>query len=120
MGETNLWPVFASLGGNTGKPNTFTGIDFGNLTGGIFNGATLAEGNNLICFGFQASLQQAPDLLEGLFTDVTKATNLLSGAINNATNGLGCPQLTTLQYSQFNKFPGYSKSYAGYKAPSGS
>jgi hypothetical protein len=37
-------PEFLSVGGNTGKVNTFTGISPTDLTGGVFNGATLLEG----------------------------------------------------------------------------
>lgn len=39
-----------SVGGNTGEVDTFTGVDLSNLTGGVFNAATLLEGNNLFCF----------------------------------------------------------------------
>jgi hypothetical protein len=44
----------AVIGGNTGKPNTFTGVNIADLTGGVFNAETLLEGNNLMCFAFQA------------------------------------------------------------------
>ena len=46
-------PRLLSIGGNTGKVNTFTGVDPSALTKGIFNGATLTQGNNLECFIFQ-------------------------------------------------------------------
>ncbi|KAB2572573.1 hypothetical protein DBV05_g8745 [Lasiodiplodia theobromae] len=41
-----------SVGGNTGKPSTFTLIDIDTLTGGTFDATTLLEGNNLECFVF--------------------------------------------------------------------
>lgn len=43
-------PDTAKVGGNTGKTNTFTGVDVSDLTGGAFNSKTLLEGNNLGCF----------------------------------------------------------------------
>ncbi|KAJ3847013.1 hypothetical protein EV368DRAFT_69444 [Lentinula lateritia] len=41
---------FLSIGGNTGQVNTFTGVDVADLTGGVYNAATLLEGNNFQCF----------------------------------------------------------------------
>ena len=41
------YPELLVIGGNTGKVNTFTGVDVTDLSGGVFNGATLLEGNNL-------------------------------------------------------------------------
>ena len=35
------YPEFASIGGNTGKVNTFVGIDPSNLTASVYNSATL-------------------------------------------------------------------------------
>ena len=51
------YPEFLDIGGNTGKVNTFTGLDINNLTGGVYNAQTLAQGNNAMCFAFQ-NLQQ--------------------------------------------------------------
>lgn len=101
-------PQFLSIGGNTGKVNTFTGVDPADLTGGVYNSGTLLEGNNLICYGLQLSLAEAPDLLSGLFSDITAATQQLGTAINNATNGLGCPELSNANQDQFKtKFANY-------------
>ncbi|KAJ3883945.1 hypothetical protein F5051DRAFT_464271 [Lentinula edodes] len=49
-------PEFLSVGGNTGQVNTFAGVDFANLTGGVFSASTLLEGNNLGCFVLQAAV----------------------------------------------------------------
>lgn len=102
-------PQFLSVGGNTGKVNTFTGVDPANLTGGVFTASNLLQGNNLICFGLEASLQEAPDILSGLYSDVDSALDALGTAIDQATNGLGCPQLNEIDKSQFNQYPGYTK-----------
>lgn len=104
------YPEFLSVGGNTGKVDSFTGLDLNDVTGGLVNAGTLTQGNNLLCFGFQAVVQMLPDLLEGLFTDVTPAQSLLGSALNKATNSLGCPKLNNINNDQYDQFPGYAKS----------
>lgn len=39
-----------SIGGNTGTVDSFTGVDFADVTGGVFNSETLLKDNNLFCF----------------------------------------------------------------------
>ena len=106
-------PQFFSVGGNTGKVNTFTGIDPGNLTGGVYTGSNILEGNNLICFGLEASLMEAPDLLSGLYSDTNAAMDALGTAIDKATSGLGCQKLNAINKGQFAAdlapYPGYTK-----------
>lgn len=101
------YPQFLDIGGNTGTVNTFTGVDIKNLTGGVFDGATLLQGNNLECFVFQAVIQAAPDLLEGLELGLL---NSLVGQLNTAVKGaLGsvtCPSLQAYDTAQFSQFPG--------------
>ena len=106
-------PQFFSVGGNTGKVNTFTGVDPANLTGGVYTDSNILEGNNLICFGLEASLQEAPDFLSGLYSDIDAATDALGTAIDKATNGLGCPTLNAVGKDQFKDafapYPGYTQ-----------
>lgn len=102
-------PEFLEIGGNTGTTNSFTGVDISNLTNGVFNVGTLLQGNNLACFGFQAAVQFAPDLLQGLVSDVTGAVNTLLNALGLAIVHLDCPQLGQVQTNLFSKFPGYTK-----------
>lgn len=66
-------PEFLSVGGNTGKVDTFAGIEPTDLTGGVFNSATLLEGNNFMCYAMQLVVQQLPDVLSGLLTDKNAA-----------------------------------------------
>ncbi|KAI0970363.1 hypothetical protein F4678DRAFT_480584 [Xylaria arbuscula] len=103
------YPQFLSVGGNTGTPNSFVGINPADLTNGVFNAVNLLQGNNAFCFGTELILQMAPDLLSSLFSDITKALNTLTSAVDNATSGLGCPQLTTINKQLLNQFPGYTK-----------
>ncbi|KAI4161935.1 MAG: hypothetical protein LQ342_004383 [Letrouitia transgressa] len=102
-------PEFLSVGGNTGTVNTFTGIDPEDLTQGVFNAQTLLQGNNALCFGFQAGLQEAPDILSGLFTDIDPAMDKLGAAVSKATDGLGCPELNAINKGQFGKYPGWTR-----------
>jgi hypothetical protein len=108
-------------------------VDPSDLTGGVFNGATLLEvcyrfielntwtryllrtqSNNLMCYVMQLAVQQLPDILSGLFTDVDPSQDLLGTELNSLTNSLGCPKLNNIDKGQFDKYPGYKNSYNGY------
>ncbi|KAL3424168.1 oxidase [Phlyctema vagabunda] len=106
------YPQFLNVGGNTGKPNTFTGVDLEDLTGGVFNAATLAEGNNAACFAYQFAQQAAPDLLKLQFSSVTGPLGQLNDAFSKVLAGLSCPQLKAIDDSQLAAFPG-SKGTVG-------
>jgi len=100
-------PEFLSVGGNTGKVDTFTGVDPSELTDGVFNAQTLLEGNNLMCYATQLLVNQAPDIVSGLFTDVDPSQDALGTELNKLTNSLGCPTLNRINKGQFDKYPGY-------------
>lgn len=102
------YPDVVEIGGNTGKVNTFTGVNIANLTGGTFNGATLLQGNNLGCFFFEAFSAALPDELAGLVSNVATVTQLVQKYTSPITSSLGCPQLSQYNQGLFNKFPGYS------------
>jgi hypothetical protein len=94
------YPQTLQLGGNTGTVNSFTGVDVGNLTGGLFNAATLLEGNNLACFTanvLNAVVPQAIRTVTGLVTE------LLDGLVGD----LACPKLSTYNPDAFNSYPGF-------------
>ncbi|KAF8599575.1 Cloroperoxidase [Ceratobasidium sp. AG-I] len=98
-------PGLLSVGGNTGKVNSFVGVDIANLTSGVYKAGNLLEGNNLICFAYQAMQIAAPDFLKGL-TDITAALNLIKSKIAPQFAGLGCPQLSQYNGAVFNAYPG--------------
>lgn len=102
-------PEFLVPGGNTGTTNSYVGLDPSNLTGGVFTLDNLAKGNNLACFAFQAGVQFLPDLLEGVYLDVTSAVSKANSAFNTVISSLNCPKLETIDQSQFNQYPGYTK-----------
>jgi hypothetical protein len=114
LGHALKDPRFLDAGGNTGTPNTFTPVDIGSLTKGVFDTGDLLKGNNLECFVFQAALAAAPDFLGGTFSNVGSATSALSDTIATRLAGLSCPQLQSLDDDAFSKYPGYKKytSYA--------
>ncbi|KAL8684420.1 MAG: hypothetical protein Q9224_006361 [Gallowayella concinna] len=106
-------PRLLSVGGNTGTTNSFTGVDVTALTKGVFNGATLAQGNNLQCFIFQLVQAEAPSVLTGLYEVLTKALQPLVDSIQGSLKGLSCPQLVGIDQSQYEKFPGWKKNPSG-------
>ena len=106
-------PEFLEVGGNIGTVNSFTGVDVSNITGGVFDTTTLLEGNNLGCFAFQLIVQSAPDILQGLISDVAQATQQLTQAIDAASTGLNCPQLDSVDRqnleNNFGIYPGVTQ-----------
>lgn len=105
------YPQFLDIGGNTGKTNTFTGVDVQSLTGGVYNLQTLAQGNNAACLAFQFAQQAAPDILKGLFSSVTKPLSQLNDALGKVFSELSCPQLQSIDTSQFANYPGAKGAY---------
>ncbi|KAJ3855303.1 hypothetical protein EV368DRAFT_79782 [Lentinula lateritia] len=86
-------PEFLSVGGNTGQVNTFAGVDFANLTGGVFSASTLLEGNNLGCFVLQAAVMVLPTGVAGILEDVLDE---LAEVVNPLLQAWDCPKLTQM------------------------
>ncbi|KAF2725839.1 Cloroperoxidase [Polychaeton citri CBS 116435] len=101
------YPKTLKFGGNTGKPNTFVGLDVADITGGVFNALTLTQGNNLACFSFSLLEQAIPDFLNDVINDLTPVTNLLNKYIGPIVGGLSCPQQGKYDVGLFDQFPGY-------------
>ncbi|CAE7100345.1 unnamed protein product [Rhizoctonia solani] len=104
-------PEFLSIGGNTGKVNSFAGVNLGNITGGIYNSVNLLQGNNLICFGLQAMQQAIPDILKGVVGDLTVALGLWTSKILPILSPLGCPTLKEYDGSVFRTYPGFGGAF---------
>lgn len=100
------YPQFLDIGGNTGTTNSFTGVDLESLTGGVYNGATFAENDNFACFAYQSAANAFPDLIKGIYVNDTSAVGQLNGALTSAFGNLNCPQLKSIDTSQFSKYPG--------------
>jgi hypothetical protein len=99
-------PELIRLGGNTGQPNTFTGVNIDDLTGNVFNAQTILEGNNLMCLAYVAALQATPDLLGGLVGNVLVAVQKLTKALDPIIAALNCPEITKYDATLFKAFPG--------------
>lgn len=105
------YPVFGSVGGNTGKVNTFTGVDLSDPVGGVLNVPNLLQGNNLLCFVLEivnfagmymdmspeldATLTPslAPNYLNNLVTTLVAPVELLLNTIAGPLLNMSCPQL---------------------------
>jgi len=109
--EASVYPKFLDIGGNTGTINSFTGVNITDLTAGLYNAKTFTP-QNAMCLAFESTLQEAPDVLEGVFTNLTTPLAMLNKAVSSAeaAMGGGCPKLTKIDNSQFNIYPGYKKS----------
>ena len=108
-------PEFGAIGGNTGTVDSFTGVAPEDLTGGVFHAATLAEGNNFMCYGLQLTQAFIPDFLSGVLEDVGEAVDKLGTEITSVVTDLGCPELNEVKKSQLSQFPGFTQSYQGYE-----
>ncbi|KAF7852551.1 hypothetical protein EAF04_010952 [Stromatinia cepivora] len=107
------YPPLLNIGGNTGKPNTFTPVDLQSLTKGVFETGTLLEGNNLECFVFQAAQAALPDVAVGTLTSIVNAIQPFSDIVFQRLLSLGCPHLKSIDQSTFNSFPGYTNCKNG-------
>ncbi|KAL9082067.1 MAG: hypothetical protein Q9159_006754 [Coniocarpon cinnabarinum] len=107
------YPNTLLIGGNTGKVNTFTGVDPGNFTNGVYNAQTLAEGDNFACFAFQLLQNGIPDALNNDLGAISQATALVNNALSPVLGDLSCPALSQFDQGLFNKFPGYKYSPTG-------
>ncbi|CAF9909710.1 MAG: hypothetical protein GOMPHAMPRED_006846 [Gomphillus americanus] len=107
------YPGTLKFGGNTGKVNTFTGVDVSDLTGGVYNAATLFQGNNFQCFAFQIAQNGIPSFLKGPLSEVNKIVAYVGGYFAPLLSGLNCPQLGAYDQGLFNSFPGYKYSPTG-------
>ncbi|KAJ3990990.1 hypothetical protein F5050DRAFT_1538035, partial [Lentinula boryana] len=95
-------PEFLSVGGNTGQVNTFTGVDFADLTGGVFNATTLLEGNNLGCFLLRGVVLALPMGVLGL----VGVLDQLEDTVNPLLEEWDCPQLQQINKSLLDNYPG--------------
>jgi hypothetical protein len=89
-------PKLMSIGGNTGTVDTFTGVDFADLLGGVVNVPTLLEGNNLVCFVLEIVKTIAPNMLSSLFKTIGGPLDFLSAVLSAPLLDLACPAFVDL------------------------
>lgn len=79
-----------SFGGNVNGVNTFAGVDFADLTGGLWNSAQLLEGNNLECFLWQILREGAPSIISSLYATAEPILVIILQFIDIAATSLSC------------------------------
>lgn len=109
--NNGMYPGIVSIGGNTGTTDSFTGVDLGDLTGGVFNLATLTEGNNAACFLLQLSQAGLADQLTGLVGIVGDVLGFVTDQLGPLGESLSCPQLGDLRNELFQQFPGSAEYF---------
>lgn len=104
------YPEVLAIGGNTGKVNSFTGVNLANITGGVYNAQNLLQGNNLACFIYSAVVQQAiPSQLQFIYKTLTPVVDSLLKTLTGSFSSLnvGCPQLQNIDWpALYAKYPG--------------
>lgn len=93
------YPVLASIGGNTGTVNSFAGVNISDISGGVLNAASLVEGNNLLCYAFQAVKAFSPDSLSSLYATLAVPLDLLTDMLGTVLTDLSCPPFQDLEYN---------------------
>jgi len=71
--------------------NSFAGVNFADITGGVFNADTLFDGNNLLCFAFQALKEVSPNVLSSLYATVDPVITALASLADTLFLSLECP-----------------------------
>ncbi|OBT43962.1 hypothetical protein VE00_04628 [Pseudogymnoascus sp. WSF 3629] len=89
-------PELGSIGGNTGTVDSFTGVDMGDLTGGLLNAQTLLEDNNLLCFVFEVLKTLSPNSLSTVFDIIEVPLQMLFDTLGAALLDLTCPAFKDL------------------------
>ncbi|KAJ7736256.1 hypothetical protein B0H16DRAFT_1466695 [Mycena metata] len=82
------------------------------LIGGNIH-AMLLEGDNAACFVLQGVQILVPDALSCLVGLIAGIVSKLVGAVQPILDGLTCPQLTTIDTSLLEQYPGYQHTSRG-------
>lgn len=107
------YPKLASIGGNTGRVNSFTPLDISNITSGLLDTGTLLEGNNLICFVLQIVKAFSPDSLSSLYATLGVVLDLLTDTLGTTLTDLSCAPFEDLKYGGQPLWEGLLDAYAG-------
>jgi hypothetical protein len=111
------YPELASIGGNTGTVNSFTGVNLSDPVSGLANIPSFLESNNLMCFALEIVKVAAPTSTNSLFATLGDVLTKLTDAIDAPLLSLDCPSWSSitqggkswLQRLQ-DKYPGASSS----------
>ncbi|TVY44667.1 Aromatic peroxygenase [Lachnellula occidentalis] len=112
-------PQLFSIGGNTNGVNTFAGLDFADITGGVFNAANLLEGNNALCFAFQFVKEASPNMLSTLYATLGPVLSALTDALDTVFTSLDCPAYKDLSVNGTDLFSYFNATYPGAQLTNG-
>jgi hypothetical protein len=107
-------PSLLSVGGNAGKVNTFTGVDVGNLTGGLYNFETLAKDPQaLACYLYQIGIEQlVPTQINVLYKVTGQALDFVAKYLTApwkklaTAGGNPCDSFNSNIAQAYSKYPG--------------
>ncbi|SPO27775.1 uncharacterized protein UTRI_10184 [Ustilago trichophora] len=107
-------PSLLSVGGNAGKVNTFTGVDVGNLTGGVYNLETLLKDPQaLACYLYQIGIEQlVPTQINVLYKVTGQALDFVGKYLTApwkklaTAGGNPCDSFNSNIAQQYSKYPG--------------
>lgn len=114
LNAASIDPSLLSVGGNTGKVNSFAGVDAGDITGGAVHTADLLnDPQALACFLYQAGIEEVvPTQVQALYKTAAPALDFIGKNIkplfqNLATaGGNPCSKYATTAVQSYSKFPG--------------
>lgn len=112
------YPSNCQVGGNTGEVNSFSGVDLGDISGGLVNSVEdFSDPDRLGCFISQMIQADAPGVLGNVATGalLTQLTGLIDTMLKPALEPLtggSCPNLPKGKSVSVygTKFPGAVKS----------
>lgn len=108
-------PHLLSVGGNAGKVNTFTGVDVGDLTGGVFHASELLnDPQALSCYIFQIGIEELiPTQLNVVYKTAAEALDFVGKNIKApfaklaTAGGNPCQKVANSTIVEaYDKFPG--------------
>ncbi|KAI7579918.1 hypothetical protein KC346_g19072, partial [Hortaea werneckii] len=108
------YPSACQVGGNTGEVNSFSGVNVGDLSGGLINSVEdLSDPARMGCFIRQALQADVPSFLDKVFNGATLNTllGLVDTMLTPALQGLGACEGIPAGRSMFE----YGSEYPGAK-----
>lgn len=114
LNAASIDPSLLSVGGNAGKVNTFTGVDVGNLTGGVYNLETLLKDPQaLSCYLYQIGIEQlVPTQINALYKVTGQALDFVGKYLTApwkklaTAGGNPCDSFNSNIAQQYSKYPG--------------
>jgi hypothetical protein len=103
-----------------GKVDSFIGLDFTDITGGVLDATSILEGNGLICFVLEVVKTFAPNSLSTLFKTLATPLELVTETVAVPILSLACPEFEDLKasgtdlWAKLIEFPGAAKAGAAF------